>query len=75
MAGQYPRAIYKTIMAVALAMSLSAVGGAANAALPGPDVCELDEGELSVQDLPAGSSVILCDAVGLRFPRMWRRTR
>ncbi|MDH3037321.1 matrixin family metalloprotease [Streptomyces sp. TRM75561] len=63
-AGQYPRAIYKTIMAVALAMSLSAVGGAANAAVPGPDVCELAEGELSVQDLPAGSSVILCDAIG-----------
>ena len=64
MAGHYPRVISKTIMAFALAVSLSAVGGAAQATVPGPDVCELDEGELTIHDLPAGSSVILCNAVG-----------
>ncbi|WP_406401791.1 peptidase M10 [Streptomyces uncialis] len=51
-------------MAFALATSLSAVGSAANAAVPGPAVCELVEGELTIYDLPAGSSVILCGAVG-----------
>ncbi|MFJ4063633.1 matrixin family metalloprotease [Streptomyces albogriseolus] len=59
-----PGVISKTILAFALAASLSGVGGAANAAVPGPDVCELEEGELTIYDLPAGSSVILCDAVG-----------
>lgn len=29
-----------------------------------PDVCELADGELTISDLPAGSSVISCDAVG-----------
>lgn len=40
------------------------MGGAASATAKGPDVCELGEGELTINDLPSGSSVILCDAVG-----------
>jgi hypothetical protein len=58
------RVISKTITAFAVAASLSTVGGTANASVPGPAVCELEEGELSIDDLPAGSSVILCGAVG-----------
>ncbi|MFD6554697.1 peptidase M10 [Streptomyces sp. NPDC058398] len=51
-------------MAFALAASLSALAGNAHADTTGADVCELDEGELTVSDLPSGSSVIKCDAVG-----------
>jgi hypothetical protein len=47
-----------------MAASLSAVASSTNVATAGPDVCELGEGELTIGDLPAGSSVILCDAVG-----------
>ncbi len=51
-------------MALALAVSLSALAGSAQAGTTGADVCELSEGELTVTDLPSGSSVIKCDAVG-----------
>ncbi|WP_030610821.1 peptidase M10 [Streptomyces fulvoviolaceus] len=51
-------------MAFALAASLSAVVGSAEPATAAPDVCELTEEELTVYNLPAGTSVILCDAVG-----------
>ncbi|MFI1728949.1 peptidase M10 [Streptomyces acidicola] len=54
----------RAIMAFALAASLSAVVGSTNPASAAPDVCELTEEELTVYDLPAGSSVIQCDAVG-----------
>lgn len=33
-------------------------------AVAGAAVCELGEGDLTISDLPAGSSVIKCDAVG-----------
>ncbi|MEV5842141.1 hypothetical protein AB0M32_09200 [Streptomyces sp. NPDC051985] len=32
--------------------------------MAGADVCESGEGDLTISDLPAGSSVIKCDAVG-----------
>lgn len=64
MAGRNPGLIGRAITAFALAGSLSAVAGSANVAVAGPDVCELSEGELTIGELPAGSSVILCDAVG-----------
>ncbi|MEU6260409.1 peptidase M10 [Streptomyces sp. NPDC047043] len=51
-------------MAFALAASLSAAVDSMSVARAAADVCELDEGELTVSDLPAGSSVIKCDAVG-----------
>lgn len=47
-----------------LAASLSAAVSSTNVAVAGPDVCELSDGDLTISDLPAGSSVILCDAVG-----------
>lgn len=56
--------IGRTITAFALAASLSAITGTANATSPAAGVCELTEGELTVNELPAGSSVIECDAVG-----------
>lgn len=64
MARQNSGLIGRTITAFALAASLSAVVGSANPAAAAPDVCELTEEELTVYDLPAGSSVILCDVVG-----------
>ncbi|MFH9428066.1 matrixin family metalloprotease [Streptomyces sp. NPDC017615] len=64
MAGRNPGLIGRAIIAFALAASLSAVADSAHAGTGGADVCELDEGELTVSDLPAGSSVIKCDAVG-----------
>ncbi|MGY3201463.1 matrixin family metalloprotease [Streptomyces sp. TE5632] len=64
MAGRNPGLIGRTIMAFTLAASLSAVAGSANPASAAPDVCELTKEELTVRDLPAGSSVIKCDAVG-----------
>ncbi|MFY4722976.1 matrixin family metalloprotease [Streptomyces sp. LaBMicrA B280] len=51
-------------MVLALAVSLSGVGDSAYAGAAGADVCELDEGQLTISDLPAGSSVIECGAVG-----------
>ncbi|MFJ3771599.1 hypothetical protein ACIPX0_07840 [Streptomyces sp. NPDC090075] len=47
-----------------LVASLSALGSSANVAVAGAAVCELGEGDLTISDLPAGSSVIKCDAVG-----------
>ena len=51
-------------MAFVIATSLSAAVSSADQAWAAPDVCELKEGELTISDLPAGSSAILCDAVG-----------
>ncbi|MFE6625187.1 matrixin family metalloprotease [Streptomyces sp. NPDC057740] len=64
MAGRNPGLIVRTIMAFALGASLAVVAGSANAASSAADVCELPAGDLTVSDLPVGSSVITCDAVG-----------
>ncbi|MDX2591352.1 matrixin family metalloprotease [Streptomyces sp. WI03-4A] len=64
MAVRNPGLIGRAITAFALAASLSAVASGTNVAMAGADVCELGEGELTIGDLPAGSSVISCDAVG-----------
>ncbi|MFF7979477.1 peptidase M10 [Streptomyces sp. NPDC007901] len=64
MSWRNPGLVGRTITALALVASLSAVGSSANVAVAGADVCELGEGDLTISDLPAGSSVIKCDAVG-----------
>ncbi|MFF8575506.1 matrixin family metalloprotease [Streptomyces sp. NPDC015408] len=51
-------------MAVTLTASLSVVASNTNLATAGTEVCDLGEGALTISDLPAGSSVISCDAVG-----------
>ncbi|MFG3290388.1 matrixin family metalloprotease [Streptomyces sp. NPDC048179] len=64
MSWRNPGLVGRTITALALLASLSAVGSSANVAVAGADVCEFGEGDLTISDLPAGSSVIKCDAVG-----------
>lgn len=64
MAGRSSGLKGRTLVAVAMPTSLSAVASSTSVATAGPDVCELEEGELTIGDLPASSSVILCDAVG-----------
>ncbi|MFD5703696.1 matrixin family metalloprotease [Streptomyces lasiicapitis] len=49
------------VLALALSASVISVGPQATAS---PGACSLPSGELSVGELPAGSSVIECDAVG-----------
>ncbi|MFI6639410.1 peptidase M10 [Streptomyces sp. NPDC050504] len=64
MAGANPKLIGRSIIAFALATTLSTIAGSAQAETPGTDVCMLEDGDLAVDDLPDGSSVIKCDAVG-----------
>ncbi|MEU2875691.1 matrixin family metalloprotease [Streptomyces sp. NPDC007070] len=64
MTGRNSGLIGRTAVAFVLAASLSAVADSAHAGTAGAKVCRLDEGVLTVDDLPAGSSVIECGAVG-----------
>ncbi|MFF8731763.1 matrixin family metalloprotease [Streptomyces sp. NPDC015171] len=59
-----PRLIGRVLTAFALTASLSAVASGTDVAAAGAGVCALGEGELTIGDLPAGSSVVLCNAVG-----------
>ncbi|WP_364710916.1 peptidase M10 [Streptomyces ossamyceticus] len=62
--GLASRPVGRSIAAFALVASLSVVAGSADTATAAADVCELTKEELTITDLPAGRSVIKCDAVG-----------
>lgn len=57
-------AVGKAVVAVAAVVSLAALGGGAAPPRAEGGACTLAPGALTVDDLPAGSSVLDCEAVG-----------